>query len=168
MSPPVISSSRMKRGRMLRLTPMQRTMFSWLNLLQRQTVTKIWVSKCAICVWCALQYYKIDDAHLDKCILNLLAINGSLWMIILWSNHKTISSFNHPVSEILRHTGTELSAWYKFWAKKSGFVACSVRNILSDFSEFKILFPIALADSEECDNDNVKRDLSTSFFCWQA
>lgn len=34
MSPPVISSSRMKRGRMFRLTPMQRTMFSWLNLLQ--------------------------------------------------------------------------------------------------------------------------------------
>lgn len=34
MSPPVISSSKMKRGRMFRLTPMQRTMFSWLNLLQ--------------------------------------------------------------------------------------------------------------------------------------
>lgn len=40
MSPPVISSSRMKRGRMFRLTPTQRTMFRWLNLLWGQKVEK--------------------------------------------------------------------------------------------------------------------------------
>jgi hypothetical protein len=34
ISPPVISSRRMKRGRICRLTPMQRTMFWWLNLLR--------------------------------------------------------------------------------------------------------------------------------------
>lgn len=33
-SPPAISSSRIKRGMACRLTPMQRTMFWWLNLLR--------------------------------------------------------------------------------------------------------------------------------------
>lgn len=33
-SPPAMSSSRINRGRACRLTPMQRTMFWWLNLLQ--------------------------------------------------------------------------------------------------------------------------------------
>lgn len=36
MSPPVMSSSSMKRGRICRLTPIQRTMFWWLNLLHTQ------------------------------------------------------------------------------------------------------------------------------------
>lgn len=47
MSPPVMSSSRMKRGRMFRLTPMQRTMFSWLNLLHRRQDHKSQVNSTA-------------------------------------------------------------------------------------------------------------------------
>lgn len=40
ISPPVMSSRRMKRGRICRLTPMQRTMFWWLNLLRIQNSGK--------------------------------------------------------------------------------------------------------------------------------
>lgn len=49
MSPPVMSSSRMKRGRMFRLTPIQRTMFSWPNLLRRQNNAKQWRIEEKLC-----------------------------------------------------------------------------------------------------------------------
>lgn len=42
-SPPAISSSRIKRGRACKLTPIHRTMFWWLNLLSKEIVVKNYI-----------------------------------------------------------------------------------------------------------------------------
>lgn len=53
-SPPVISSSSMNLGIACRLTPTQRTMFWWLNLLQKQKYRK---GKPWICWLCMSKYF---------------------------------------------------------------------------------------------------------------
>lgn len=84
-------------------------------------------------------------------------------MIILFSNHKTISSFNQSASEVLRHTQRQNCQHNSGFEQKNLDLLHAQLEIFSDFSQFKIVFPIALADFEQCDNDNVKRDLSTFF-----
>lgn len=102
-SPPAISSSRMKRGRACKLTPIHRTMFWWLNLLPNEIAgqntycfffffIKITLCWTHVCFW---EYvYLIMSASIRKSSSSCSEhTSGSVWL----DTTEITSDHYHPV-----------------------------------------------------------------------